>query len=112
MSTFEKKIKELAEKSILKMISDGNWVATDYSNRVKIPADFMSDVWAMVDVEKVKKQMAKRLEEELANRVVNNMAAELATDVKQILSVPERRESLRAVARENLDRICGAPCSS
>ena len=107
MSDFETKLKGLMEKSVLKLVSDGHFLKPDYANRVKLPAEFMSNVWALVDVEKVKQQMAKRLEEELANRVVNQMAAELSTDVKQILSVRERREALRAVARENLDRICG-----
>lgn len=33
--------------------------------------------------------IAERLESELADRMVNHMAAELATDIKQILSVRE-----------------------
>ena len=37
--------------------------------------------------------------------MVNHMAAELATDIKQILSVQERREALRALAREHMDSI-------
>lgn len=107
MSQFEKRLKNLTEEAILKLAKKGEFFKTDYSSRQTLPPDFMSGVWALVDVEKVKKQMAKRLEEELANRIVNQMAAELATDVKQILSVKERREALRAVARENMERICG-----
>jgi hypothetical protein len=108
MSDLEKQIKTLAEKAVLHMFAKAeNWVQPDYSNRVKIPPSLMADVWALVDVEKIKKQMASRLEQELADRIVNHMAAELATDVKQILSVTERREALRAVCRENMDRICG-----
>lgn len=107
MSDLESKLKSLMEKAIVKMVSDGSFIQPDYANRVKLPADFMSDVWALVDADKVKKQMAKRLEEELASRIVNRIAAELATDMKKILSVQERREALRAVARENIERICG-----
>lgn len=108
MSDLEKQIKTLSEKAVLHMFAKAeNWISPDYSNRVKIPPSLMADVWALVDVEKIKKQMASRLEKELADRIVNHMAAELATDVKQILSVTERREALRAVCRENMDRICG-----
>ncbi len=57
---------------------------------------------------KIKAALAVRLEAELADRIVTLMASEIATDVKQILSVKERREAIRAVTRENLDRICGA----
>ena len=114
MADFETQVKQLAEKAVLSMFAKAeNWVQPDYSNRVKIPASLMAEVWSLVNVEKIKKQMAARLEQELADRIVNHMAAELATDVKQILkqSVAERREALRAVCRENMDRICGGSVS-
>lgn len=107
MSDFEAKLKAAVEKAVVNLISGGNFIMPSYENRIKIPPELMSEVWELVDVDKVKKQMAKRIEQELANRIVNHMAAELSTDVKQILSVQERREALRAVARENMDRICG-----
>lgn len=107
--SLEKQVQQIAEKAILKLLSDpGNWIQPDYSNRIKIPASFMQDVWSKVNFEKIKAQLAERLERELADRICNHMAAELATDVKQILSVQERREALRSVCRENFDRICNA----
>ena len=45
---------------------------------------------------------------ELAERIVNHMAAEISTDVKQILSVKERREALRALARHHMDSLMSA----
>lgn len=105
MSNLEEQIKHAAEKAILKILADGSWVSLDYGQRVKIGNDFLQDVWKLVDVEKLKDQLARRLEQELADRLINHMAAELATDVKSILSVAERREALRAVVRENFDRI-------
>lgn len=105
MRDFELEIKNAAEKAVLKIVSDGGWVAPDYANRFKIPADFMADIWKLVDVEKIKTNMAKILEQELAERVINSMAAEIATDVKSILSVKERREALRHYARQNMDNI-------
>ena len=105
MSDLEQAIKTAAEKSILKMVQDGAWYATDYSNRIKLPSDFMAQVWALVDTKKVQAAMAARLESELADRIVNALAAEMATDIKQILSVTERREALRQVARNHVERI-------
>lgn len=105
MSDLEQAIKTAAEKSILKMVADGAWYANDYNNRVKLPADFMAQVWALVDTKKVQAAMAARLESELADRIVNALAAEMATDIKQILSVTERREALRQVARNHVERI-------
>ena len=40
--------------------------------------------------------------------MVNHMAAELATDIKQILSVSERREMLRGLARDHMDAVMSA----
>lgn len=108
MTDFETAVKHAAEKAVLRIISDGNWIQPDYANRYAMPKEFMADIWKLVDVEKLKAAMAARLEDELANRIINHLAAEIATDVKQLLSNEERREALRAVARENMDRICSA----
>jgi len=108
MIDFELAIKTAAEKAVLHTISEGGWIAPDYANRFKIPADFLADVWKLVDSDKLKSELAKRIEAELADRIVNHMAAEISTDVKQILSVKERREALRNVARENMEAIMKA----
>lgn len=108
MSDFELAVKAAAEKAVLKIISDGSWIEPNYANRLKMPADMMADIWAMVDIDKLKQKMAARLETELADRIVNKMAEEISTDVKQILSVKERREALRSVAREHMDEIMRA----
>lgn len=112
MSDFARAVQTAAEKSVLKLISEGSWVQPDYANRVKIPVEFMADVWALVDTAKLKKELATRIESELADRIVNGMAAELATDIKQILSIKERREALRNVAREHMDEIMKAGVQS
>ena len=109
MSELETKIHQMAEKAVLKIITGGSWIAPDYANRVQIPKDFMLQVWSMVDQEKVKAHLVARLEAELADRMVNHMAAELATDIKQILSVTERREALRSLARNHMDAIMQIP---
>ena len=36
------------------------------------------------------------------------MAAELSTDIKQLLSVKERREKIRSLARDHMDSIMKA----
>lgn len=105
MNDFEKAVSQAAQNSVLKIISEGNWIATDYATRFKIPPEMLSQVWAMVDIEGLKRKMADRIESELADRIVNHMAAELATDIKQLLSVQERREAIRSVAREHLSHI-------
>jgi len=111
MSEIGEKLQQQAEKSILKIITSGHWIQPDYSARVKLPQDFMESVWQSVDQGKVKAELARRIESELADRIVNHIAAELATDIKQILSVKERREAVRALARKHMDEIMQAGAS-
>lgn len=108
MSDFELAIKTAAEKAVLKMVLDGSWIAPDYSNRFKMPPEMLADVWRMIDQDRLKAALVVRIESELADRIVNMMAAEIATDVKQILSVQERRESIRHFARQHMDAIMGS----
>lgn len=108
MSTIEEKIKAAAEGAVLKNIESGVWLAQDYSTRFKVPEEWMAECWRLVDKDRLRQQLTARLESELADRMVNHMAAELATDVKQILSVKERREMLRGLARDHMDAIMKA----
>jgi len=101
----EERLKQVAENSIIKVIESGGWIQPDYSQRIQIPRELMTEVWAMVDRDAVKAKLKSRIEQELADRIVNHMAAELATDIKQILSVTERREAIRAIAREHMESI-------
>ena len=108
MSDFDKQVKAAAEKAVLQFIGSGGWLLPNYESRLKIPAEWIADCWRLVDADRLKQQIAHRLESELADRMVNHMAAELATDIKQILSVRERREMLRGLAREHMDAVMKA----
>lgn len=108
MSDFEQQIKAAAEKAVLQFIGSGGWLLPNYEARLKIPAEWIADCWKLVDADKLKRCIADRLEQELADRMVNRMAEELATDIKQILSVKERREMLRGLARDHMDAVMKA----
>ena len=105
MSEIERRIKQAAESAVLKFIGDGNWLMPNYESRIRVPQDLIQEAWDQVDTGEIVKQLSRRLEAELADRVVNAMAQEIATDIKQILSVKEHREKIRNVAREHLHSI-------
>lgn len=48
--------------------------------------------------------MAENLERDIADKVSNKLAQELSTDIKQILSDKEKREDIRAYARNLLKK--------
>lgn len=108
MNEFDQQVKAAAEKAVLQFIGSGGWLLPNYESRLKIPAEWIADCWRMVDADRLKEQIAQRLESELADRMVNHMATELATDIKQILSVKERREMLRGLARQHMDAVMQA----
>lgn len=108
MTDFETQVKAAAEKAVLQFIGSGGWLLPNYEARLKVPAEWVAECWKLVDADKVRSQVAARLESELAERMVNHMAAELATDIKQILSVKERREMLRGLARDHMDAVMKA----
>jgi hypothetical protein len=108
MSDFDAQVKSAAEKAVLQFIGGGGWLLPNYESRLKVPAEWVAECWRLVDSNKVRALLAERLESELADRMVNHMAAELATDIKQILSVKERREMLRSIARDHMDAVMQA----
>ena len=108
MSDFDLRVKAAAEHAVLQFIGSGGWLLPNYESRLKIPAEWIADCWHLVDADSLKRKIAARIESELADRMVNHMAAELATDIKQILSVQERREMLRGLAREHMDAVMQA----
>lgn len=108
MSDFQQQVQHASERAVLKFIGDGGWLMPNYEARLKIPQEWLAECWKLVDADKLRAQIAARLEAELADRIINHMAAELATDIKQILSVRERREALRSVVRDNLDKLTKA----
>lgn len=108
MSDLEQSIKVAAEKAVLKYIEGGGWLLPNYESRFKVPPEWIASCWNLVDADALKKKVAIRLETELADRMVNSIAAELATDIKQILSVKERREMLRGLARDHMDSLMKA----
>lgn len=111
MSEFEQKVKAAAEVAVLQFIQSGGWLLPNYESRLKIPAEWFAECWRLVDSKGLQCKIADRLEDELAERMVNHMAAELATDIKQILSVKERREMLRNLARQHMDAVMKAGAS-
>lgn len=109
MSNFEQMVKMAAESAVAKFLHDGtNWLKSDYGNRFTVPSDWFAECWKLVDLKKVQSDVAKLIENELAERIVNSIATELATDIKQILSVKERREAIRSIARDHMEAIMKA----
>lgn len=105
--TFEEKLASTIQQQVIASIHKADLVQINYRDRFEIPSSFLAECWGLIDQEQLKQDLSKRLQEELVERLVNHMAAEIATDIKQVLSVKERREAIRHVVRENIDKLTG-----
>lgn len=99
--TLEEKLQEVVEKSIIEKVSRGHWL-TVRTGRLEMDDKFLKEVYDSVDMDKVLKICVDKLETKLADKILNNMATELATDVKSILSDTQLREEVRFYLRKNI----------
>jgi DNA-binding transcriptional regulator/RsmH inhibitor MraZ len=95
---------------ILKGIAKTDLISIDYANRINLPKDLINEVYKKIDIEKIKAKLVERLEDEMAEKIVNKMITEFANDVKQIMCNKELREDLRFYMRDKIkqinDRVC------
>ena len=104
---FEVQLIEGIKQNMMNNLSKMDFIMPEYSNRIKVPADYYKKAWELVDHEKVMRNISIRIEQELADRIMNNIAQEMATDIKQLLGDKDRREVIRGKAREVLDQLGG-----
>jgi hypothetical protein len=105
MSKFEEDLMNSIKCTMTKQVTKQDFIKIEYDDRVKLPSDFIEKAWGLIDQEDLIKSLSKRLESELIDKLVNHLAAEIATDIKQVLSVKERREAVRSVVRDNIDKL-------
>ncbi len=105
--SFEQKMIETIKQNMMNSIAKTDFIMPDYNNRIKIPATFYQKAWELVDQDAVLQILTKNIESEIADRIMNSIASEMANDIKQVLSNKERREEIRAVARNLIDNIAG-----
>lgn len=106
--SFDKKLIEVVQNQIVNSIQKADLLQLRYDERFKLPDYFIQECWDLVDKESLKANLAKRIESELVDRLINSIASEMATDIKQVLSVKERREAVRQVVRDNIDALTKA----
>jgi hypothetical protein len=103
--TFEQQLTEAVQQSVLKMVRDGNLVVPDYAARAKVPPAKVQELYDSIDWNRVRAVVMDRIEERCADSVLNNMATEMATDIKQVLSNKELREEVRSFIRAGIKRV-------
>lgn len=103
--TFDEQLTEAVQQSVLKMIRDGSLVVPDYAMRAKVPAAKVQELYDSIDWNRVRALCLEKVEEHCADTILNKMATEVASDIKQVLSNKELREEVRAFIRAGIKRV-------
>lgn len=101
--TFEEKMIQAAQDAVVAQIK--NIVAPGYDARLKIPTDRVMEIHAKLNWERIQSLVLASAEQRVADCILNSMATELATDVKQVLSNKELREDVRSYIRAGIRKI-------
>jgi hypothetical protein len=101
--TFEQEIVAAARRSIVKMFSDGNLVMPDYENRLKVPANLVQRVYALIDYDEVMACLRPKINELVADRIAAALSQELTGDVKKVLAHEPTRLRLRLAVMNVLE---------
>jgi hypothetical protein len=105
MDDFTKDLVAAVQQSVLKMVREGNLVLPDYAARAKVPAAKVQELYDSVDWNRVRALVIAEVEQAVADKILNAMATEMATDIKQILSNKELREEVRGFIRAGIRRV-------
>ena len=105
MVNFEEKFNDLIQKKIINDISKQDLIKINCNNRYEVPYEVFKECYEKIDIEKVKEKIISRLEEEMADKIVNKMVTEFSNDIKQIMCNRELREDLRYYMRTKIKEI-------
>ena len=105
MENFDGKLLNMLQEKMIRDLSKQEIITVTYGDRMPLPKSFIQDVYNSLNLEKVKANLVSRLENEMADRIANNLMTEYANDIKQIMSNKEVREDLRSYARNIIKGI-------
>ena len=100
--SIEQVLVEVATGAVVKLFREGQLVAPDYTNRIKLPADLVQRIYAQIDYDKVVEIMGGQINEMVATRITRAMTEEITSDIKSVLSHQPTRERLRGVVAAEL----------
>lgn len=99
--TFQEKALAQVERAVLKELSEGRWIKAKYGD-IEVDSTFLKNLYDNIDMDKVLQIATEKLEQKIADKILSNMAQEIATDLNRILSDTELREEIRFYLRRKI----------
>lgn len=102
-SEFGREAIESMQIALVEYLRKGEWFhGVNYEQRVKIGQGVLRALYGQLDMDRVMSLVKDRVEQRLADSIMNAMATETATDIKQIMCNTELREDLRSYLRSRM----------
>lgn len=108
MSDLGERLVSAFEDALVKMVATGEFMRQDYSAKIPLEIGTLRSIYAKVDINRVTARVLENVEIRMADQILNSMATELATDVKQVLSNKELREDIRSMIRDKIRAAANA----
>jgi len=96
------KILQAVENSMLKAINKGEAINFPYDSKIN-GGILVQGAFNSIDKERLKKAITEELEKQIAVSVVNKIAAEISTDIKNLLSNKTIRDDVVYYVRKKLE---------
>ncbi len=98
------KVTREVEKAIIKTLNKGDWLTIKYENKIDI-SEPLKKAYENVNFERMYTNITLKLEEVLAEKLVNKIVTEMGTDIKKLMSNENVREDLRFMLRKNIELV-------
>lgn len=103
MSNFYDDLMKTVQNSILNQARKAEFIDTGYGGtKLKLPPEFLLECYRRINMDALQDKIVARLEQEVADKIVNKMITEFSNDIKQIMSNVELREELRGILRDRI----------
>ena len=112
--TFEQKLIQAMEQTILKDVQSGKTVSIGYPhiNLSGEMQEILTECIKQADKEKIKALIKVQLEEIIAKQIVNSMMTEITNDVKKIIGTKQIREDFCYYLRQQMEQCVSAASES
>lgn len=102
----EKRIIQALENALVNAVNKGEAFTIAYQNRTDISPQ-LNEAFKRINFERVIDLVVARMEEELAEKMVNKIITEMGTDIKKLMENNSTREDFRFLLRKGVEEILG-----
>lgn len=99
---FIEKMHQAMEQTILANIKKGTWLWVEH---VKLPKVMLTELLGQIDMDRVRGLLKHKLENLVADKIMNAMTTEITNDVKHVLSDGALRAEIRDLVRAKLEEF-------